>query len=666
MARLSAQHLALPLHEPLESLLFIDHASRSCVVVKHDVFLTFPLPAPEGEAAQSAEDTRVITDIPQGKVISARISPCKRFLMVQRSSQQIDLHDLATGNAGRYYSSLVLAGITRERRLLSYHWISSAATDSNDGILLLVTNNGLELYVLTAEDIAEGNYSPSMTERFDASWSQYDAVAQVLLVATGPRANVLRIFRLDSPSETRCGPLIVPLAPIEIQMMGGKRAGTGPPLARSDVTMAALYNTLYVIQIERRERKILLFSVGGASTRPLQVDMYNNPSDRLHLSVMDNLLVLHNADLRVNMIYDIKLSTRTPVIPPRELLPATQGVGVEGGGAADKDARAAYQESWSYPQPWYIVDAEIGKVWRVCLDIDEIVKESQDQCWLTEFLLRRKQSQKHVLQVLLTCARSHEPLEIMAKLLELCAAVYYFINFRVRPDHDPKYPPDHELPGWDGEDAAPSAEGGVSETMQGVAIVDDYVAGGGAAAADQLPSSAQSEEVAAVADPVINQLDFFLHIFQPLQRDASISKSYFVALVLEYVRNLHGHGVTPHPHFHTMIVDELLAQPDKIYRLHQLLQYRVIDDSVTTAGKLLAQADSQQLGLDMLHRLGLYNDVVRNMLARDEVTAALRYAAALPAVTVPAAEYIQAAARAEDACLLTATKVFLAEKGISS
>jgi hypothetical protein len=72
----------------------------------------------------------------------------------------------------------------------------------------------------------------------------------------------------------------------------------------------------------------------------------------------------------------------------------------------------------------------------------------------------------------------------------------------------------------------------------------------------------------------------------------------------------------------------LLEQFDPRYsgrRLHQLLQYHVLDDSIYAAMQVLGLKDvyppAGQQGLDMLHRLGMHNDVVEVLLEESKVGA---------------------------------------------
>ena len=67
------------------------------------------------------------------------------------------------------------------------------------------------------------------------------------------------------------------------------------------------------------------------------------------MSVQDNVLILHDVDMRTSMMYDVKLSTEYPVVPPFPLQHA--GAGEEG---------ELYARSWSFAQP--CVTSHLGRV----------------------------------------------------------------------------------------------------------------------------------------------------------------------------------------------------------------------------------------------------------------------------------------------------------------
>ena len=378
------------------------------------------------------------------------------------------------------------------------------------------------------------------------------------------------------------------------------------------------------------------------------------------------MLILHDVDMRTSMMYDVKLSTEYPVVPPFPLQHA--GAGEEG---------ELYARSWSFAQPcvachlgrvcsvdlscfcflklkllWfgcrdYIVDEASGVVYYIALDLDEVVRMSTDKVWLMEYLLRRRGSKRWVRDLLLKSMLAAESLPTVARLLKLVNQFYFFINYRVK-----KTRPEEEALAWDswgkateGADAPPPPAGGGEGGggwLAGVAIVDDHVDGrqggesgdGGGAAGRQSRGAGgpQDEE----EDPVINQAEFYHSVLMPLQDKHTASQesggeeveglttSYLVAVLLEYIRSLHEHNIKAHHQFYTAVISALTqCSPPRYYQFLQLLQYHVLDDSVEVALKVLGLKDlyppALQQGIDMLHRLELHNDVVEVLLGEKQV-----------------------------------------------
>ena len=265
--------------------------------------------------------------------------------------------------------------------------------------------------------------------------------------------------------------------------------------------------------------------------------------------------------------------------------------------------------------------------------------------------------------------------------------------------------PEEENDAWDswgrtdsGASEHDQADGGAAaDGLLAGAIVDDHFGGvdvhtngkagaatrGGAGdgAAEQ-PRNSEKED----QDPVINQVEFYHSILMPLQ-DAlaeegdgdqpavaaargglrGLSTSYLVAVLLEYIRSLHEHNIRVHHCFYTAVIAALTqCAPPRYYQLHQLLQYHVLDDSIYVAMQVLALKNqyppAAQQGIDMLHRLGMHNDVVEVLLGERKVLRALKYAAArTETVTVPTQQYLEAAKATMDETTISAVAAFVGD-----
>eukprot|EP01043_Picozoa_sp_COSAG02_P023400 COSAG02_NODE_1249_length_13624_cov_4.621600_2_plen_624_part_00 len=604
--------------------------------------------------------------MPDGNVLEVRFSHDLGLMAVQRSDHELLIRDVEAASPTQ---TMLDCQRTRnakpDRQILDWWWVSPIDGRS---VLLLVTTTAIELYAIGPDEVAQGSYRPAAMEKIEGAWCRFEPTAEVLVVATGSASSMLKVYKVNtgargaqrggggyrgSPGGGGSLPL-QKLPNIDVEVRGertGRAASTR--LERDDILVAPLYNSLYVLRIERLERKLLLYPI-GAPARPYEIKLFSQ-FDHLDVAVVDNVMILHDMSVKNSMMYDIKLSTEFPVVPPFSLL-QPDGGDARGGAAASE----LYSPSWSFEQPDYVWDETVGAVYYVGLDLDEVVRMSTDKVWLMEYLLRRRGSKRWVRELLLSSMLASESLPTVARLLKLVNQFYFFINYRVKKTTDKD-----EEEAWDnwgkrsgarGETPPPvatagSAEAGGSGWLSGVAIVDDHLApaepapaGAGSAAESPAARQAGAEidaEADAEGDPVINQVEFYHSVLMPLQDqhaadneaaadagagpEAELSTSYLVAILLEYIRSLHEHNIRVHRCFYTAVISALTqCSPPRYYQLHQLLQYHVLDDSTEVAMKVLALKDqyppAAQQGIDMLHRLGQHNDVVEVLLDDCQVT----------------------------------------------
>ena len=660
MARLCADELRLPQYERAGSKIFIDHSASVCIVAKNDVFRTFPLPRPpsvsdDGERQFEVESPglreKTVTDVPPGNILEVRFSQDLGLMAVQRSDHELLIRDVEASQPTQTMLDCTRTrGAKADRRILDWWWVSPI-----DGrpVLLLVTTTSIELYAIGPDEVARGqdSYRATATEKVEGAWCRFEPTAEVLMVATGSASSMLKLykintgargaqragFRAGSPGGGGALQPLQKLPNIDVELRGARSTSSraaAARLERDDVLVAPLYNSLYVLRMERLERKLLLYPI-GAPARPLEIKLFSQ-SDHLDVAVVDNVMILHDMAVKTSMMYDIKLSTEFPVVPPFSLLQPHGSQGVK-----------LYGRSWTFAQPDYICDEATGVAYYIGLDLDEVVRMSTDKVWLMEYLLRRRGSKRWVRELLLHSMLQAESLPTVARLLKLVNQFYFFINYRVKKTTDKE-----EQAAWDNwgkrtqlaaNPSPPVGGGGGSGGgwLAGVDIVDDHVAG---AAASGGAASSVAEESAGVSteeeegDPVINQVEFYHAVLMPLQDGAagadaetsdsdsglSTSTSYLVAVLLEYIRSLHEHNIKVHHCFYTAVISALTqCSPPRYYQLHQLLQYHVLDDSTEVAMKVLALKQNYppaaQQGIDMLHRLELHNDVVEVLLDDQQV-----------------------------------------------
>lgn len=120
--------------------------------------------------------------------------------------------------------------------------------------------------------------------------------------------------------------------------------------------------------------------------------------------------------------------------------------------------------------------------------------------------------------------------------------------------------------------------------------------------------------------PIIEQYDMHNHVFYPLMEDEqwwNANSKYTVALLIDYFRSLNIVYIPVEQYLYKLLVNALI-KTNRIYQLHQYLQYHVLTDSKPLACLLLGLQEtyspSNQLALDMLKRLGTANEEIVDVL----------------------------------------------------
>jgi hypothetical protein len=122
-------------------------------------------------------------------------------------------------------------------------------------------------------------------------------------------------------------------------------------------------------------------------------------------------------------------------------------------------------------------------------------------------------------------------------------------------------------------------------------------------------------------------------ILYPLLEDDkwwSENASYTISVIVEYFRSLNVQFIPIEHYLYKLLVNALI-KANRLYQLHQYLQYHVLSDSKPLACLLLSiestYAASNQLALDMLKRLGTANEEICDvLLSKGLILSALRFA----------------------------------------
>nr|XP_009797033.1 PREDICTED: uncharacterized protein LOC104243534 [Nicotiana sylvestris] len=159
-------------------------------------------------------------------------------------------------------------------------------------------------------------------------------------------------------------------------------------------------------------------------------------SNKITVSVVDNVLLVHQVDAKVVIIYDIFADSRAPISAPLPLLvrgfsranaAASQLMCQNDEGPAGKDSNhgetVIYADEWVFLVPDLICDIANGVLWKINLDLEAISASSSEVQTILEFLQRRKLEANKAKQLCLAIARTiileRRPVPMVARAIDV-------------------------------------------------------------------------------------------------------------------------------------------------------------------------------------------------------------------------------------------------------
>ena len=155
-------------------------------------------------------------------------------------------------------------------------------------------------------------------------------------------------------------------------------------------------------------------------------------------------------------------------------------------------------------------------------------------------------------------------------------------------------------------------------------------------------------------------------VFNPLLSKEELPPSYKISVIVEYIRSLTLHKLRVSYYYYEIIV-QILIRCNQLFKLHQLVQFKVLGDSAPLACLLLSLDKTYEpafmLGVDMLKRLNDTGGIIEALLRKRDVTAAIQYACAQNKEdTLDCAKFLQSAADSGDNVLFYSTYKFFAAR----
>eukprot|EP00002_Diphylleia_rotans_P014044 TRINITY_DN2732_c0_g1_i8.p1 TRINITY_DN2732_c0_g1~~TRINITY_DN2732_c0_g1_i8.p1 ORF type:complete len:654 (+),score=72.38 TRINITY_DN2732_c0_g1_i8:52-2013(+) len=533
------------------------------------------------------------------------------------------------------------------------------------GELFLITKMGLEFLKVSS---SKPFVKLVRTLPIDVTWFVYSHESRLLIVGTTPMGNVLHPFHFPPES-------VIKLPKFELAI------DPDSYVQSNEISICQIYEVLYCIHIDPDSSRLMLYQIGRDDIRLRRT--YNLPVGmEFACSVIDNVLVVHATDAKVSMLFDLKMTPDIPIslpsvavyllsekaltkaraqsvsspassdgVPiPQPLSSSSTGSNITPPSSPTMSAHSPpsyptspmgspqiYSGNGLFYLPNILFDPEMGMLFDVRINYGELSKDVNDSSRMAWFLMRRTNSKSHVIKLIRSCIEKRQSLPDISGVFEAVNKVYrsYLMDkFRESTLRQAKQQsmPKHEKRFSIGSNTASIAfeeylttETIIEATDQMMPSFDDPLS------MDEItrPTAKIVRLDSSDMMAIIDQDDFYKHVFCPIGDSKSCDFKYLLGVCMEYVRSLLNNGLKVQHFIYHFIID-LLVKNKAYYQLHQFLQYHVISDSLPVACQLLSldteYRPAYQLALDMFKRLSESETIMETLLSHKQVIPAIRMA----------------------------------------
>lgn len=412
-----------------------------------------------------------------------------------------------------------------------------------------------------------------------SNWFVYCPTSCLLLVSSGPLGNCLQPYLFGKNGQ------LLRLAKFEVELPGEPPKPARLCLAERDVTPTTLYGSTMVLVLKHFTQgrasntaqvpnsEIVVYTLSkdapARKTHILQLEA----SGKLAVSCLDNLVVVHHQASRTSSIFDINLPsesdgrvlTMKPFVASASIrpyylrVPAAAAVVLQSEPPTEQISCELYSPNWVFFQPNIIIDAILGCLWTLELDLTPLVDwvgtrtDAVDRTAveLFNFLLQRTDSKGAVTSALCRLLRPPCDVAVVGRILDKLNESY-----RIQLDIE-----------MQSQIAMPATASPMNQS--------------------QLPTSSLGGLTGAARKPsvVVDQSDVFSLVLVPLATEgtsgihhAEDRDRFVVAIVNEYIRSLVQYHIPVQHVIYEMLI-EALARLGQFYQLHQLFQYHAVADS---------------------------------------------------------------------------------------
>ncbi|GAA0147153.1 hypothetical protein LIER_06921 [Lithospermum erythrorhizon] len=355
--------------------------------------------------------------VSEGPVVSMRYSFNSELLAIQRSSQELHIWNKKSGQTFSQKCRF------ESESILGFFW-----TDCRTCDLVIVKTSGLELFSYNNESKSVNLVE---TKKMNVSWYIYTHESRLVLLSSGMQCKSLTGFQLSTVGIIRLPRFEMAMAKYE--------ANSKPVLAAEDVHIVTVYGRIYCLQLDRVAMQLHSYRFyRDAVVQQGSLPIY---SSKIAVSVVDNILLIHQVDAKVVIIYDIFDDSSAPLSAPLPLLfrgsnrthrarSQTLGQSVESSGSnylSDTEA-IIYGDDWTFLVPDLVCDVANALLWKIHIDLEAISASSSELASVLEFLQRRRleanKAKQLCMGIMRTAILERRPVAMVAKGIDVLITSY--------------------------------------------------------------------------------------------------------------------------------------------------------------------------------------------------------------------------------------------------
>ena len=523
------------------------------------------------QSAPSAAPPQV-SFVSSGPVRAASFSTDRSVLGLMRGAGEVEFTNREDGSQFFYRCR-------PGQGLLGFFWSRSSLCD-----VAFVSSAGLE-----ACKLQDSNRSLALvtSRKHPVHWFRYSDAARVVLLATGPRARKIQCYQVAANE-------MVKLPSFELPCPGGTA------LRAEDVSLTLLYGKVYCCHADRVAKELVLYRLYRDAAVPRR--RYQLYFDKVALSVVDNVLLVHDPDSAVTVPYDILSGSDHPVASPLALGLGPGGpVAVQGTSISPSEGGSAEaEEVWHFMPPNMVANRAEGRVSRLELDLEAVVNSTSLPQEAVSFLQRRDEA-----------GHRASPKQLSLRVLE-------------------------EL---------------VLERSSMTTLHSAFLVTCAALAAVQGQRGSPMGSA-----PVVEPMDVLDSVLRKVRAARAVPDFYLLAAAEAYLLCFEASDLPPPPADLGVFVVDLLEAEGRVFQIQQSVTFGGLVDSLPLAERLLAlgHPEVRELGLEMLGRLGQHERVCRELLEAGRLIDGLGVLRRHRLEGIPPHDFLEAALQESDPALFVA------------